>query len=152
MVEFSMRPASEGDKEFLFWLHCATMRDVVELTWGWDDGWQPAEFDRRFRQFSVSVIEVASCPAGCLWLEERPDEIYIHELQIAPAFQRRGVGTAVVQTVIERAAGRGLPVALSVVPANARAMRLYERLGFRVTQVEAPFLRMRRDARSAEAG
>jgi hypothetical protein len=31
-------------------------------------------------------------------------------------------------------------------------MRLYERLGFRVTQVEAPFLRMRHDARSAEAG
>jgi uncharacterized protein len=147
MVEFSMRPAEEGDRQFLYALHSATMRDVIELTWGWDDEWQRAEFDRRFAEFSVSVIEVDSHPVGGLWIEERPDALYIHELQIAPALQNRGLGTAVVETVIERAADRGLPVDLSVVPANARAMRLYERLGFRVMRVEAPFIRMRHDAR-----
>jgi ribosomal protein S18 acetylase RimI-like enzyme len=152
MVEFDMRPAVEGDREFLYWLHCATMRAVIEQTWGWDDRWQLAEFDRRFRKFSVSVIEVKSSPAGGLWLEERPDALYIHELQIAPAFQSRGLGTAVVETIIERAAHRGLPVDLSVVPANSRAMHLYERLGFWVRRAEAPFLRMRHDARSTEAG
>jgi ribosomal protein S18 acetylase RimI-like enzyme len=37
-----------------------------------------------------------------------------------------------------------VPVELSVVPANYRAQRLYERLGFEVVAIESPFIRMRR--------
>lgn len=142
-----MRPAAAEDEQFLFSVYCLTMRDVVEQTWGWDDVWQLAEFGRRFRQFEVSVIEAESCAVGGLYLEARSDSLYIHDLQVAPDFQGRGIGTSVVNSVIEQAASRGLPVALSVVSANPRALSLYERLGFRVTQVEAPFVRMRYDAR-----
>lgn len=139
----------EADKQLLYSVYCANMRAVVEQWRGWDDAWQLAEFERRFRECSVSVIEVESRPVGGLWLEERPDALYIHELQIAPAFQGGGIGTAVVETVIAQGARRGLPVALSVVSANPRARSLYERLGFRATQVEPPFVRMRHDTRPA---
>jgi len=63
-----------------------------------------------------------------------------------PELQSRGLGTALMRDVIERAGGRGLPVRLSVVPANARAQRLYERLGFVVTAIEEPFVHMTRAA------
>ena len=49
--------------------------------------------------------------------------------------------------VINESADRGLGVTLSVVPANPRAKRLYERLGFEVTTMENPFIHMRRVAR-----
>jgi len=76
-------------------------------------------------------------------LKSKPDSLYIVELQVLPELQGRGIGTAVVRKVIEQGANRGVPVTLSVVPANPRAKRLYERLGFEATDVENPFIRMR---------
>ena len=147
-AKVTTRPAAEGDREFLSALHRATMRDVIEQTWGWDEAWQLAELDRRFDLYDVSVIEAGSRAVGGLWLEERPDSLYIHDLAIAPESQGGGVGTAVIERLIEQGAGRGRAVALSVLDANPRARALYERLGFSVTAVEPPFVRMRRDARS----
>jgi hypothetical protein len=47
--------------------------------------------------------------------------------------------------VIEQGASRALPIVLSALSANPRARDLSERLGFRVTGVEPPFIRMRHD-------
>ena len=119
------------------------MHEVIGQTWGWDEAWQQADFDRRFAEYMVSIIEAEGRPAGGLWLESKPDSLYIVELQVLPELQGRGIGTAVVRKVIEQGANRGVPVTLSVVPANPRAKRLYERLGFEATDVENPFIRMR---------
>jgi ribosomal protein S18 acetylase RimI-like enzyme len=150
-MEFNLRPAMEEDRDFLYSLHCRTMRDVIEKTWGWDQASQRNDFDRRFREYIVSIIESEGQSVGGLLLESRPDSIYIHELQVLPEYQGRGIGTRVVENLIEQAAARGFPVTLSVVPANPRARNLYERLGFEVTAVEAPFIRMRHDCRVAGA-
>jgi ribosomal protein S18 acetylase RimI-like enzyme len=149
MVEFDLRPASGRDLEFLYALYCSTMRGVIEQTWGWDATWQRANFQRRFDVCTVSIIEAGSRSVGSLWLEQRPDSLYIHDVQVAPLQQGRGIGTAVIETVIEQGADRGLPIVLSVLLANPRARDLYERLGFRVTCVEPPFIRMRHDARKS---
>jgi ribosomal protein S18 acetylase RimI-like enzyme len=127
------------------------MRDVVEKTWGWDEAWQRSDFDRRFREYVVSIIECEGRAAGGLLLERNPDSLDIHELQVLPDYQGRGIGTRVIGNVIQQAAARGVPVTLSVVPANPRARNLYEKLGSEVTAVEAPFIRMRHDRRVAGA-
>ena len=56
-MEISLRPASEEDREFLYALHRCTMREVIEKTWGWDETWQLQDFERRFREYVVSVID-----------------------------------------------------------------------------------------------
>ena len=150
-MDLNLRPASERDREFLYALHCSTMRDVIEQTWGWDDAWQRADFQKRFDVYTVTIIEAESRCVGSLWLEQRPDSLYIHLLQVAAPQQGRGIGTAVIERVIEQGASCGLPIVLSVLLANPRVMGLYERLGFRVTQVEPPFIRMRHDTRLAGA-
>ncbi len=148
-IDYHLRSASQSDRKFLYALHCRTMRGVIEATWGWDDPWQRTDFDRRFAAYLVSIIEAKDRAVGSLWLEWKPDSLYIHEVQIAPEFQGRGLGTAVIQDTITQGARRTLPVMLSVVPANPRAKQLYERLGFEVTQVDPPFIRMRHNARIA---
>jgi ribosomal protein S18 acetylase RimI-like enzyme len=119
------------------------MRLVIEQTWGWDEEWQRRDFDRRFRSYAASVIELEGAAVGGLLLDRTPVGVDIVELQILPEYQGKGIGTSVVRRVIKDAAHEGFPVTLSVVSANGRAKRLYERLGFQVTASEKPFIRMR---------
>lgn len=145
-MEHRLKPASESDREFLFMLHCTTMRDVIEATWGWDEVWQRTDFNRRFASQDVSIIQAMNFDVGSLWLEWKPDSLYIHEIQIVPGYQGKGLGTAVIRDVIGQAASRMLSVELCVVSANPRAKHLYERLGFFVTSVESPFTQMHHNA------
>lgn len=128
------------------------MREPIQKTWGWDEAWQRADFSRRFEQGAVSIIEVDGRPAGSLWLESRPDSIYISNFQVLPELQRRGVGTAVLHEVIAQATASGVAVELSVLQVNPDAQRLYERLGFAVTGHDGPFVRMRRETSPPRAG
>jgi ribosomal protein S18 acetylase RimI-like enzyme len=142
----SLRPATARDREYLFSLHRATMRDVIERTWGtWDEAWQRAHFEARFDPPGISVITVEGRDVGTLWLERRPAELYVAEIQVSPEMQGRGIGTAVLLTVLARAGAEALPVTLQVLRANAGARRLYERLGFRVTGEAEPHVLMRHD-------
>ena len=51
---------------------------------------------------------------------------------LLPAFRGRGVGARLLSTVMEAAFARGLTrIELQVFAANARAIRLYEKMGFR---------------------
>lgn len=141
-MDCRLRPATEIDREFLYRLHCRTMREVIERTWGWDDDWQVKDFDRRIGAYQVFVIDVGEEPIGGLMLDLTPDNLDIVELQILPEHQRQGIGTRVIEQVIDDAKRMGLSVTLSVVPANLDARRLYERIGFRATGVDEPFIRM----------
>ena len=61
------------------------------------------------------------------------------------SFQRQGIGTRVMQIVIEEAQRQSKAVTLGVVKINP-ARRLYERLGFRTTGEDEYKLYMRREA------
>jgi GrpB-like predicted nucleotidyltransferase (UPF0157 family)/GNAT superfamily N-acetyltransferase len=122
---------------------CLTMRHAIERTWGWDEGWQRADFERRFNASAVTILEVDGTDAGCLWLESRPGSVYVSDIQILPPLQRKGIATSVLRDLQSRADARGLAVALAVLQVNDGARRLYERLGFRVTAAaRSPFTDM----------
>ncbi len=125
------------------------MRDVIESTWGWDEEWQRAEFEKRFQQSSYFMVEIDDVAVGTVCVERRPACLYILELQLLPAYQGLGIGSEVVRSIIRDAAAEQLPIALSVVPANTGARRLYERLGFEVTNVDPPFIRMSHSGNAA---
>ena len=58
------------------------------------------------------------------------DSAWIGGLVIDRAHQRRGIGRAVVDLLVARAAAEGRASALSYEPANTVAKALYERAGF----------------------
>jgi hypothetical protein len=88
-VNVHQRFAATPDRPFLWELHCATMRDAIERTWGWDERWQRADFDRRFDESAVTMLGLDGTAAGCLWLESRPGAIYVSDIQVLPRFQRK---------------------------------------------------------------
>lgn len=148
---WTFRVALEKDRDFIFNLYEMTMRQVVVETWGWDDAWQRNDFDRRFHSYPMRLIEIGSLPIGAVCFEWLPRSLYIHEIQLLPEYQGRGIGAEVLRSLLTEAANRRCSVALSVVAANGRARELYERLGFKVTSVEAPFTRMELDSAGEHA-
>ncbi len=63
--------------------------------------------------------------------ETQAGELYIDSLCVAEAFRGRGIASALLRAAIDRARREGFPaVGLLVDTANARAERLYTRLGF----------------------
>ena len=134
-MDFILRPARAADYEWLWNLKRLTMRPYVEQTWGvWDDFAQEEFFRHSYRAESVQVVVVDRADAGLLHVEREPAELFLANIQIHPDFQNRGLGSAVVQTVIETGQQLRLPIRLQVLKVNFRARQLYERLGFSVSQ------------------
>jgi ribosomal protein S18 acetylase RimI-like enzyme len=75
------------------------------------------------------VIEVDGAPAGRLYVDAGPDDVRIVDIALLPEFRGRGVGTALLEEIIERAGAAGTPVTIHVEQQNP-ARSLYKRLGF----------------------
>ena len=107
------------------------MRPYVEATWGWDDAEQERFFDQNFDPAKQRIVQMDGTDAGMLSLEERDEEIWLAAIEIHPRFQGRSLGTEIIQSVLDRGAAAGKPVALRVLRVNPRARSFYEKLGFR---------------------
>lgn len=128
---YTLRPATPADEPFLYALFRATMRASINQLWGdWDEARWSRFFRDQFQAARYQVVQVGGADVGALVVDVRSDEVYLDTVEIAPGYQGRGLGTAIVRAVLEDAAERGLPVRLQVNRAN-RARALYERLGFR---------------------
>lgn len=133
-MDLSLRAATDEDFDFLLHLHEKTMRPYVEVTFGpWDAEWQDAYFRQHFHPQRIQIIRVDGQDAGMIAIQERTEEIYIVNIEIAPEYQRKGIGSRVIQNLLTDAEKKEKPVALQVLKANIRARSLYQRLGFGVT-------------------
>ncbi|WP_423382401.1 GNAT family N-acetyltransferase [Burkholderia sp. LMG 32019] len=125
-----LRPASTTDLPFLLTLRQLTMTEHLQRAGVPSDD---AAHDRRIRaNFDDAMIVCKDDEAiGLLKVTRATDEWHVHQIQILPAHQGRGIGEAVLNALLADAARARVPVSLSVLHGNP-ARRLYERLGFRV--------------------
>ena len=133
---YRLRPATSADYGFLYDLHKAAIRPSVEATWDWDEAWQQDYFAQKFDASKRQIIVVDDQDIGVLILEEREGAVYIGLIEVLPAFQGRGIGTAVIQDILDQEHEQNRPIMLHVLKTNEAGKRLYERLGFAVTAVE----------------
>jgi ribosomal protein S18 acetylase RimI-like enzyme len=68
---------------------------------------------------------------GLLAVEERPTELFLANIEIVPPWRGKGLGTAILRSLIARGRERRLPITLQVLKVNCRAVTLYEREGFK---------------------
>ncbi|OHV76427.1 N-acetyltransferase [Rhizobium sp. LCM 4573] len=79
----------------------------------------------------VAIAEFGGRVVGWGAREDDPD--YISDIWVDPAFQGRGVGSALVRHFLERVAIEGFSVAkIHTRASNSSAIRLYERRGFKI--------------------
>lgn len=78
---------------------------------------------------TTSVIEFEDEPAGRLRVTRGQDRIELSGIQLLPAVQGRGIGTAIIENLKAEARAARVPLDINVEKDNPRARRLYERLG-----------------------
>jgi ribosomal protein S18 acetylase RimI-like enzyme len=79
------------------------------------------------------VIEDATGPIGRVYVYRVPAEIRIMDIALMPDWRNRGIGTRLLNEILDEARATGSRVTLHVEPDNP-AQRLYRRLGFRLIE------------------
>jgi ribosomal protein S18 acetylase RimI-like enzyme len=69
-----------------------------------------------------------------MYIHRQTEEIRLIEITILPELRNRGLGEYLIRNLMEEAAGEGKAVRIHVEHFN-RALKLYERLGFKVLDV-----------------
>ena len=142
---WSLRPATYDDGPLLANIAMTAAKDqglwpamtpAEETEWleGFAD-WSRDSVDGPDR---LEVIEVDGVSMGRLRTQRdhltvggmRVPRVGLSGIQLLPAYQRRGIGTAVIHLLQEEATGSGGVVELGVEQRNSGARRLYDRLGF----------------------
>lgn len=133
-MKVQRRPALDHDVAFLEDVHVAALGPVALVGYGWPAMRLRDQFHREIDVRHCHVILVDGVGAGYVSIEDKGEFWYIDAIAIAPKYQKKGVGTAVLAGVLADA-GR-IPVRLNVLHIN-RAKSLYERLGFRTILQDA---------------
>lgn len=90
---------------------------------------------------ATSIILVDGEPAGFCSTITRDSRVLLIDIALLPGFRNRGIGTVILQDIIEAARATGSGIDLSV-ERSSPALRLYERLGFSVIAGEGPYVTM----------
>jgi GNAT superfamily N-acetyltransferase len=146
---FTLRPVVEADLPFLLRVYASTREEelaAVEWPAASKEAFLRQQFEAQHRWYreqyagaSFDVVEVGGVPAGRLYVARWPREVRLVDVALLPEHRGRGLGEALVRKVLGEAAGTGKPVGVHVERMN-RALRLYERLGFRRREDKGVYL------------
>ncbi len=137
MGQCSFRQATKHDETAIFDLYCRVMKKYITEIWGWDQGWQENDFIKHFSPGNITVVWEENKAIGYSQIEDQGNQIYIRMLLLLPNRQRKGIGSRLLNAVIEKAKAQSKGIALQVFKVNEQAKRFYEYHGFQV-QGETP--------------
>jgi hypothetical protein len=84
-ADWTLRPTTFEDRDFLFARHRAAMRPYVDVTWGWDDAEQLRLFSGNFNPASYELTQLDGVDAGMLAVGESDEEIWRGSIEIHPS-------------------------------------------------------------------
>lgn len=126
-MEYSIRQATNKDVDVLDRIHTENMKGYVEKVYSWN----PKLFRDRFIPQDYQIIEIEDRIVGFIKVVIYEREIYLGEIQIERNYQRQGIGTSLINSLIKKAQINNKKVFLKIVKGNP-AEKLYKRLGFTV--------------------
>ncbi|MFI6181737.1 GNAT family N-acetyltransferase [Nonomuraea sp. NPDC051191] len=148
LVDWELRTAGPDEVEAIAELRATVMRPDLERLGHYDEHRVRQRFRDSFSPGHTSVILAGGAFAGCVTLRPAEDGRWLEHFYLDPALQGRGLGSAVLRTLLDRADAEGAPVRLIVLRGSA-AQRLYERHGFTVEgEDQVDVLMVRRPAAS----
>jgi ribosomal protein S18 acetylase RimI-like enzyme len=130
-VNYRLIAATRDDQQWLEQLRRSVYRDLFLATWGdWDEARHLRHCSECWDLGGIFRIELDGTRIGMVQLFERPNAIEVGEIQIAPSYQGRGIGSQLLRDTVREAQTHGKKVTLTTGLKNHRAFSLYQRLGF----------------------
>ncbi|HEY9231880.1 MAG TPA: GNAT family N-acetyltransferase [Blastocatellia bacterium] len=151
MLHVSLRDATPDDDEFLVRLYSTIREPELALT-----NWSAAQRDAFIRmQFAAQqvhyrthyptgiheIILLDGQPVGRLYWADLKDELHFLDITVMPEYRNRGIGTPLIERLLERAAASDKPARIFVESFNP-SLRLFERLGFTNIKADGHLLLM----------
>jgi|SRR5580704_1531922 ribosomal protein S18 acetylase RimI-like enzyme len=144
-MEIALQPVSESDDPFLFALYADTRASEMAVV-PWTDAQKQAFLEMQFtaqrasyaKQYPAAqhaVICRDDDPVGRLYLDRSQERFHILDITMAKTCRNQGIGSLVLAKIVQEAERAGKPTTIYVEKFN-RALRLFERLGFRVAAVK----------------
>lgn len=136
----AFRPIENADLPFLTALYaCTRQQELAHIPWTPEQ--KAAFFDMQFRAQHAHyqqhyptaqwlLILLGNEPVGRVYLDRWPREHRLVDIALVPAHRSRGIGSALIEDLIEEAAAARKPLTIHV-EKNNPARSLYDRLGFR---------------------
>ncbi|MFF1691562.1 MULTISPECIES: GNAT family N-acetyltransferase [unclassified Streptomyces] len=131
-----LRSAAARDIEVIAELRATVMRAELERLGRYDEHRVRQRLRDSFSTQHTSIIMIDRELAGCVTVRPSEGKQWLEHFYLAPHRQGRGLGSAVLRTVLERTDAQGMTVGLNVLQGSA-ARRLYERHGF-VVEAQDP--------------
>jgi ribosomal protein S18 acetylase RimI-like enzyme len=137
------RPMDDDDSMLLFELYASNRADELSRS-GWATPQQRSFFRmqaqnqeryflRHYDHLDRRTICINGFSAGRLLVDRPSHAITIVDIALLPAFQNRGIGSLLMQTLLEESADTGVPVHVEV-PKRSDRLTTCERLGFRYSE------------------
>jgi GNAT superfamily N-acetyltransferase len=143
----AFRPARSRDFDYCKCIYFAEM-DWIIRELHLDPLAQAESFQKQWNETQVRIITLQGADIGWLQSFAQDDALFIAQLFIERPHQRKGIGTEVMKRLIDEAARLHQAIRLDVVKINP-ALRLYERLGFRISGGDDRKFYMERDPDTA---
>lgn len=143
--EIDLRAATPEDFDMALKLYLVTMKPLTAELMTWDETKQSTSFAAQWHVEDVQIITFEGRTVGWMQAAETPSEIFLQQLFVSPEYQGRGIGSKVVQTLLQGWQATGKPVVLNVLKNNP-ARNLYARLGFVIVGEEGVKFQMRRNS------
>jgi ribosomal protein S18 acetylase RimI-like enzyme len=137
------RPARPADFAYCERLYFTEMDGIIRAL-KLDPKRQAVNFRRQWDAAQARIIVRDGVDIGWLQSTKGEDSLFLLQLFVERPLQRQGIGTQVMNRLIDEAARCEQAVTLEVVKINP-AKRLYERLGFRITGQDEHKFHMRRE-------
>lgn len=126
-MEIRFRKASQEDLNILAQIHTQNMRDYVAINYPWDSNL----FIKNFHYDDYSIVQNRQEIIGFLKIVSEENALYLGEIQIKHTYQNQGIGTKILQYLIDDNRLSCRRIWLQVLKGNP-AIRFYSRLGFKV--------------------
>jgi ribosomal protein S18 acetylase RimI-like enzyme len=134
-----LRPVLPDDDAFLFSVYASTRTEEMKLV-DWTAAQKQEFLQMQFRaqnhaytenypgaEFQLILLD--ELPIGRLYVQYMGNEIRVMDISLLPQYRGRGIGSHLLDEILEEGAESNRPVTIHVERFNP-ALHLYERLGF----------------------
>ena len=139
--EFWLRPPKPRDYFFAIGLYLDGAERHLTKIGRWNRRRTTIRFRQGYKQAQVQVICAGDKEIGWIQVAEFVDRLHLRQIHLIAPFRGAGIGTRLIEDLLQRAAAQKKPVTLDVIHGNP-AKSLYLRLGFKQYGQDADKIQM----------